>query len=160
MDKPAVLYHASKNNNLVQLDPRTEGEKFADHPLLFATPYKALAAMFLAPKGLPLEVSRFGDRYALLVQGDSTEFIANDDGGTIYSIPSDTFETSQELQMPDTEYVSSQTVTPIIREEYTTAIEAMQSLGVSVYFIDETTMHAIRNAEDHGEAIIAGLQAY
>ncbi len=52
MNKPDILYHASGNNNLVQLDPRTDEERLAHYgaPLLFATPHKPLAAMFLAPK--------------------------------------------------------------------------------------------------------------
>jgi len=160
MNKPAILYHASKNNDLVQLDPRTEGEKFADYPLLFATPYKPLAAMFLAPTYMPLEISRFGDRFVLLVQGNPDEFIARDQGGTIYVVLSDTFETNEDLQMPDTEYVSSEAVIPIDYEVYTTSLEAMKSLGVNVYFVDGAKMHTIRNAEDHGEAIISGLQAH
>ena len=116
--------------------------------------------MFLAPTDVPLEISRFGDRFVLLVQGTPVEFIARDHGGTIYVVLSDTFETNEDLQMPDTEYVSSEAVIPIDNELYTTSLEAMKSLGVKVYFVDGATMHTIRNAEDHGEAIISGLQAY
>lgn len=161
MKKPDVLYHASVNNDIAVLDPKTSEERLSHYGnLLFATPYKALAAMFLAPKTQALEVTKFGDTFALVAASSAEEFIEKDLGGTIYTLPSDSFATHQDLTMQDTEYVTKESVTPIDKEVYATALDAMRRSGVRVYFVEASVLKDIRSADDHGLKILSELTPY
>jgi hypothetical protein len=162
MNKPDILYHASENNHLIQLDPRTDEERLAHYgtSLLFATPYKPMAAMFLAPKTQDNEITRFGHIFAFIAATTSEEFIQKDLGGAIYTLPSDSFSTNTDLNMPDTEFVAKESVKPIEKDVYTSALAAMKDNNVNVYFVDDSTLNAIRLADDHGLKIIQSLVPY
>ena len=161
MKKPDILYHASENNDLIQLNPHTDEERLSHYgKLLFATPYRSLAAMFLAPKTQDVQIMRFNDRFVFIVASSPEKFQQKDLGGTIYVLPSEKFSTHKDLNMPDTEYVTSDSVEPIGKYVYKSAIEAMKANDIQIYFADESTLSAIRAADDHGLEILESLTLY
>ena len=145
----------------MQLDPHTN-EKHLSHygKLLFATPYKSMAAMFLAPKTLDNEMMRFGDRFVYVAATSPKEFKQQDTGGTIYELPNAQFSTYSDLNMPGTEYVTKDPVVPIKKYRYESALAAMKENKVEVYFVDESTLRAIRSADDHGLIILKSLASH
>jgi len=134
MDKPEIMYHASPDKDISEFEPRNESPRYVgEEHLVFATPYKEVAAMFLVPKNVPTEISKYGDTHVVFVNGTEEEFKAHDIGGAIYTLPNDTFVTDREIGMGDVEWVSSQAVKPISRTLYESSIEALHDNNVSVF---------------------------
>lgn len=157
-----TLYHASANPDITEFEPREESSRYpGEGPLVFATPDKRVAAMFLAPKdGGLAEISKFDEDAVLVIQNSADNFIAHDKGGAIYVLPSDTFTTDNSIGMQETEWVSKEAVKPISKEIYTTSIDAMRSMGVKLYFVDARIMNMVRNSSDHGMALLRSLPPY
>lgn len=162
MNRPIILYHASTSANIELFEPREESPRYpGEGPLVFATPDKRVAAMFLAPKdGGSAEICKFNDEVIVVVQNSADDFIAHDKGGAIYALPADTFTTDASVGMSETEWVSNQPVKPIAKELFNTSIDAMKLMGVKLYFVDERTMTEIRESKDHGLSLLRSLSAY
>ncbi len=62
--------------------------------------------------------------------------------------------------MPNTEYVTNESVKPIEKDVYVSALAAMKDNNVNVYFVDESTLTALRLASDHGLEIVQSLTPY
>lgn len=145
MRKPDILYHASHNTDIDELEPRNHSPRFeGEQDLVFATEHIALAAMFLSPKGIPTEVSVFGDRYVIFINSSESEYKMADKGGAIYSLPSTTFETDMTIGMGENEWVSKVSVKPLSKIVFDSSIEAMNKHGVECYFVSDDTMKVIR----------------
>lgn len=158
--KPAALYHGSPRKDLTLLEPREEspGHKLPG-TYVFATQHKELAAMFLAPKVAPMQISKFDETYLLVANCTEQAFRAADQGGAIYVIPADTFQKG-DSDMPKVEWFSLETVHPSSKELFTSSLDAMQQYGVKVYFADDVTYAAIQHAEDHGWQLLSGQRAF
>ncbi len=159
---PLVLYHASNDPNFSQLEPREESSRFSNEgPLVFATPDKAVAAMFLAPKdGGSVEISKFNDQSVIIINNKIENFKKKDRGGAIYTLPSETFTTDSTTGMKETEWVSKVPVKILSKEMYKTSLEAMKQLGVRVYFVNDKTFKSIQSSDDHGWEILSKLKPY
>jgi hypothetical protein len=155
--KPNVLYHGSPNQDIAILEPSEEslGHKLPGE-YVFATQYKELAVMFLAPKVAPMQMSQFGKHYILIAQCTEQVYRNADKAGAIYELPSDSFQQGG-TDMPEVEWYSSEPIRPKHRDVYASSLDAMDQCGVKVYFVNETTYTAIQNAEDHGWGILQSL---
>jgi len=157
--KLKALYHGSPNTAIEVLEPREENP---GHRLrgkyVFATQHKELAAMFLAPKVAPMQMSKFGEQYVLIAQCTEQDYRKADTGGAVYELPSDTFQQGS-TDMPEIEWFSSEPIRPKHREVYASSLSAMEQCGVKIYFVDDVTYAAIQTAADHGWDILQSLSS-
>lgn len=159
MQKPELLYHASPEKDVTEFEPRNETPRFkGEENLVFATPYKEVAAMFLTPKNIPTEISKYGNTYAVFINGTKEEFIVLDKGGAIYTLPNSTFETNNEIGMGVTEWVSRQPIKPSSKTVYDSSIKALSENGVNVYFLDNDTFLKVQADPSNGLEIVKNLE--
>ena len=158
MEKPRNLYHASTEKDVSEFEPRNESPRYAgEENLVFATPHREVAAMFLVPKNIPTEISKYGDTHIVFVQGTVEELKAHDSGGAIYTLPNDTFVTDKEIGMGDVEWVSNQSVKPIAKTVYETSLEALGENNVSIYFLGKDAFARIQADPSSGLEIVKSL---
>lgn len=152
MQKPAHLFHASTNTEITVLEPRNEYPRYSgETPLVFATPHKALAAMFLCPSNIGVEIGVYDARYVIFINSTRAEYERVDLGGAIYSLPVDTFETDTVHGMGELEWYSTSPVSPLEKTVYKTSIEAMEKFNVEYCFVDDPTFQKIKH--DPGRAL-------
>jgi hypothetical protein len=155
MEKPINLYHASPQKDVSEFEPRNESPRYTgEENLVFATPHKEVAAMFLVPKDIPTEIGKYGDDHVVFVNGTAEEFKAHDIGGAIYTLPNDTFVTDRGIGMGDVEWVSNQSVKPISKTLYETSIDALHDNHVSVYFLNKDVFSRIQANPSNGLEIV------
>ena len=158
LEKPPVLYHASKNADIKTFEPRIGKRRDENEGAqVFATPSKAMATIFLVETDDSWTQSGAMDGVPYIIISDRERFTQLDTGGTIYSLPSDTFETDLEKGLRELEYTSNEAVEPTDAEHFPSALSAMLENGVKVYFVDKETFENIQNADDHGEEIVKNL---
>ena len=155
MKKPEVMYHASSESDIAEFEPRNESPRYVgEENLVFATPYKEVAAMFLVPRSIPAEISKYGDSYVVFVNGTENEFRSLDKGGAIYKLPADSFETNRDVGMGDTEWVSRRTVKPISKTLYKLSTEALRENGVNIYFLKDDVFQRVKANPSNGLDIV------
>jgi hypothetical protein len=164
--KPAVLYHASQDKDVKEFEPRAE--TFRDEkegPVVFATPDKRFASMFLVPKTTDswCQKSVFtdpenGKSIHVMIISDKEKFEKLDKGGAIYSLPSDTFQTDLTKSTKSREWTSREVVEPTDKTEYKSGLQAMIENGVMVYFIDQQTFEKLKKSDDFGLSILQTLK--
>jgi hypothetical protein len=158
-EKPPELYHASRESSIEVFKPRIGKRRDENEGAqIFATPSKAMATVFLVETDDSWTQSGAKDGVPYIIISDRERFESLDQGGTIYSLPSDSFETDTEEGLRDLEYTSEDTVKPIGKETFDSAITAMIDYGVKVYFVDKETFEKIQSAPDHGEKIVDSLE--
>lgn len=134
-----MVYHASPRKNLSQLKPqRTFSHDEFIGDFLFATADQRLAAMYLVTKGYPTLMSTDDTPAYVVICGNRDEYIKQDAGGAIYSLPADSFKLTPQLGLENYELVSRHAVTPAGKSQYKTSIHALHEVGVGVYFADKT----------------------
>lgn len=161
IDKPEVLYHASRTADIELFEPRAEHTRDeAEGPRVFATPSRALASVFLVETDDSWTQSGIVDGIPYIIISDEPRFRFIDRGGAIYSLPTDTFECDPDKGLREFEWTSSSPVKPNGVEVIPSALEDMLLCGVKVYFVDRNTFAALENAPDHGREIMDGLTQY
>ncbi len=160
-EKPKILYHASRNSSVSSFEPR-RGKKRdeSEGAQIFATPSKAMATIFLVDTDDSWTQSGAIDGNPYIVISDRDRFESLDQGGTIYALPSDTFESAPEKGLRELEYTSSEPVAPISSESVQSGLEAMLESGVQVYFVDREMFEHIKNAEEASGEIIKSLEPH
>ncbi|MCA9367262.1 hypothetical protein KC887_03295 [Candidatus Kaiserbacteria bacterium] len=157
-EKPPILYHASRSGEIDVFEPRIGKRRDENEGTqVFATPSKAMATIFLVDTDDSWTQSGAMDHVPYIIISDRERFESLDQGGYIYSLPSDTFETDLEKGLRELEYTSTVSVKPIGQEFVPKALQAMIENGVKVYFVDQDTWRAIQESEEHGEKIVSML---
>lgn len=150
--KPAVLYHASQNRNVDAFIPRDGNKRHKDEPAqVFAALDKAFATIFLHPFDDRKMASGFINDVPYVLVGDVAGFRAQDTGGAVYTLPSDSFTFDADLGVGYKEWTSTVLVKPLGKQEYDSALEAMLENGVQVYLADMDTLNRFREA--HGSKL-------
>jgi len=158
-EKPTVLYHASRNKDIEKFEPRIGKRRDENEGAqIFATPSKAMAMMFLVDTDDSWTQSGTMDGVPYIIISDKERFTALDTGGTVYSLPSDTFETDSEKGLCEMEYTSEESVVPTDSESVDSALDAMIENGVKVYFVNQETFRQILESSDNGESIVNNLE--
>lgn len=159
-EKPPILYIAAQTPNLQELSPR-EGRNRGGNEgaVVFSTPNKELASIFLVEDHDDswMQIGYFSDIPYVAICMSREDFLKRDHGGTMYEVPSATFDFSPDLGMGDKEWTSSESVRPIRETDYPSALDAMIENGVNVYFVDRSTFDAMNSADDHGFSILLSL---
>lgn len=163
-EKPAVVYHGSSSSDLEELHPKAE--RFRDKkegPVIFGTVDKEFASMFLGPR--PDDSwsakGRLKGVYYIII-GNEERYRREDKGGVIYELSGEEFDYNKNLGIK-TEWVTKKPVTPLSKQQYSSALNAMIESGVQVYFVDRGTLdkfkEAVEHDSDHGQSILESLKS-
>jgi len=135
LDKPKFLYHSSSNSEITEFEPRAESIRDPEEgPVVFATPDKTYASMFIVPSNDKwTSKGRWDSETWTHVIGDIERYKKLDKGGTIYKLDSETFESDENRNMHTIEWTSKDSVTPVGKETFPSGLKAMIELGVEVY---------------------------
>lgn len=158
--KPKVLYLAAQTTGIKELMPmKGRSRESSEGALIFSTPDKALASVFLVEghNDSWMQIGYYSDIPCVVICMDREEFVKRDKGGTMYEVPSDTFDYNPNLGMGDKEWTSSVSVKPKKEILYPSALDSMIENGVNVYFVDKDKFNAINNADDNGLNILLSL---
>lgn len=157
-EKPPFLYHGSRHGALEELEPMAKSIRDKDEgPVVFATPDLALATIFMTGEGKAS--GKFGDVSYVVINCSRDEFIKNDNGGHIYVLSSDTFQSDPNKGLGIYEWISNEKVKPLKKIEYPSTLDAMIDNNVQVYFVDEKTYEKIESSDDHGLSILLSLES-
>lgn len=160
-EKPSVLFHGSRNQNINAFEPRQEKVRDENEgPRVFGTPSRAMASLFL------LDVDRswvdFGatDGIPFIIISDEERFRSLDKGGVIYTLPNTTFENDPLKGMRELEWTSKEPVTPTGKEVVSSVLEDMIKHGVKIFFVDKDTYSDIQQSDDAGESFVKSVTPY
>jgi hypothetical protein len=135
--KPEILYSASQNRNINIFEPRENSIRDPNEgPVVFATPDKAYASMFIIPSNDSwTNKGQYQGQYYQVIS-DEKRYKNLDKGGAIYTFKSDDFETDLTKGMRNKEWISKKPVKPINKEIYESGLGAMKQLGVKIFFVN------------------------
>lgn len=154
------LYHASPKKNLTEIRPKkTLSRDVYIGDFVFATSDVRLAAMYLATKGNAILLNVKTKIPTIVICNDPTDYLQNDKGGAIYKVPAKTFKKSPQEGLEDSEMVSSVAVAPLEKRVYTSSLDAMKKMGITVYFVNKEVFNIIVEAKDENK-IISNLKPY
>ncbi|MFA6252685.1 MAG: hypothetical protein WCV69_00225 [Patescibacteria group bacterium] len=152
-ERPPILYHASVRRDITEFEPRAESVREPkEGPVIFATSDLGRSSMFLVPVDHSWTQKNTINGVHLMIISDRERFLAADKGGAIYTLPPEGFNVTNEEHRD--EWTNNVKVKPSDKIEFDSALEAMLSHGVQVYFVDPETLEAIRSSSDHGLAIL------
>ncbi len=161
-ERPKTLFIGSHVSGLKEIIP-TKGNmrNKNEGPVIFSTPDKALASIFLINDHNDswTQIGYYGGTLSAVIRMNREEFLKRDNGGTVYEVPSDTFDFNPSLGMGDKEWTSSVSVKPNSEIKISSVLDEMIENGVQVYFVDSFTFEEIKKAEDHGLSILLGLES-
>lgn len=143
-----VLYHASANPDLELLEPqRTISKDKYIGDYVFATKDKALAAMYLTPKGYGSVMESDKNPPRLLIRADEAEIRLKDTGGAIYKVDAANFIDSPQQELSAYEMVATKPIRLVSKETFSSVFSAWDQLGIKVEYIDQKTFdqHANKN---------------
>ena len=162
-ERPPVLYHGSPTPDLEELKPKTESWRDKkEGPQVFATSDKRLATIFIGKEFKESSIVRsgkFGDIPYAVILGSREEFIKDDKGGYIYTLPTNKFECDPEKGLGVNEWTCKVTVKPRTVEKFDSALDAMLEAGVQVYFVDDKIYQKINESKDHGYSTLKTLKS-
>ncbi len=137
-EKPEFLYHASVNKDISELRPQSKRVRDENEgSVVFATPDYALATVFMTEHNDSWTHSGKFCGIPFFVINGREKFMQSDKGGSIYKISSDGFEFDPNKGMGENEWVNSDPVKIIEKRDYPSALDAMISEGVQVYFVED-----------------------
>ncbi|HUW21431.1 MAG TPA: hypothetical protein VMW41_02060 [Candidatus Bathyarchaeia archaeon] len=143
--QPKFLYHASQNRNIKILKPRAKSIRSSDEgPVVFASPDKAYASMFLVPSDDCWTSKGQFDGWYYQAISEEERYRKLDKGGAIYTFKSNTFKSDPTRGMREKEWISKEPVKPVKKEIYESGLDAMMQLGVKVVFISPAVFSRFR----------------
>ena len=156
MDKPKFLYHASPNSNIETLEPRADSlpDDWKNGDAVFATTSPEYASFFIvSTKDVWANMGNISGVF-YFVCADKERFLKEDVGGTVYKLPSETFNYYKGF-----EWYSREPVKPVGKTHIKSGLDFMIKSGVQVYFIDERTFKKIKTSKDKGAEIMNRTQS-
>jgi hypothetical protein len=159
-EKPKILYIGTQTKGIKEITPRKGNYRDENEgAVIFSTPEKALASIFMIPghNDSWTKIGYYENVLTVVICMDRDEYVKKDKGGTVYEVPSNSFDYNADIGMGDKEWTSREPVKPVGETYYPSSLDAMIDNGVSVYFVDKKTFDAIRYADDHGREIIYSL---
>lgn len=163
--KPRYLYHASPNRDIDIFEPRAESVRNREEgPRVFAAESPAEVSVFLVDSNDSWSQKSSwrdeeGNKIIVAIYGDKKRFLKNDKGGSIYTLPSNSFAIDEEFSGSSKEWTSKEPVKHLEKTDYESGLEAMLDAGVQVYFVSIEVLKDIQEAEDHGYSILQSLKS-
>ena len=136
-----TLYHASPKRGLKEFTPRRKSRRQeGDPPRVYATPEKKIAAGFIIrPTDDWCVYGSYDDSTARtwsLVVGDEKKFWKLENkGGSLYTLPRQTFRFETGIGLGKDEWFSEEKVPVLAEEKWVSACQAMLHYGVKIYFL-------------------------
>ena len=151
---PKYLYHASLYNDLDIITPQSKTLPigFDKGKVVFATDNFAFSTQFLVPHDDTWALGGTFNHIIYFVISDKNRFTKSDKGGTIYLLPSDSFDLFNRR-----EWISGVPVKPKDTVKYSSGLMAMLSQGVQVYFVDKKVFDTVRNSVGRGLSLLNSL---
>lgn len=150
-----VLYHASPVNDLTLIVPSSKTTRSEDEgPVIFATPDFSYASQFLFRWDDSWVIGGVLNNVHVVIICGKKRFKKADGGGTIYELACDNFTCNIKKFGHDKEWVSTTEVKVKQSHYFESALEAMMSLSVQVYFVDKKIFERIKKAKDFGVSIL------
>ena len=141
-----VVYHGSINNDIVTLEPRSEHTRDEiEGAVVFATPSIRLASCYLfrwddswVHQSIAWKHNNKADYEINMIIGDYEKFTKSaSSSGTIYLLPARSFRVYENKGLGIYECVSKEKITPLAKIPFSSALQAMKTLGVNVYFLNK-----------------------
>lgn len=149
-----TLYHASPHKNLTIIKPQhTKSKDTYIGDFVFATLDRRLAAMYLATKGKGKLLDVEANKPKVIICSTFKDYLKNDKGGAIYTLPSKTFSNSPQTELMDSEIASKVAVKPLSKKVYDSSIKAMEEEGIEVYFVSKKTFDEMLKPKRYKEII-------
>lgn len=144
--KPSILFHGSSNRTIKEFLPRAKGVRDPNEgPVVFASLEKAAASIFMHPSHDEIKsTGRMNGVWYCLI-GNPKRYLEQDQGGAIYTLPSNNFTFNPNKGLGYQEWTSKTPVKPLSKKEYASCLDAMLQLGVQVYMQDTEKLQAFRN---------------
>ena len=152
--KQKYLYHASAQNNLRTIGPRSETipRGFEKGPVVFASDDYIAALKFIIPTNDNwTQLGAFNGEHYFICK-DESRLNRKDKGGAIYKLSSEGFK-----QYRGHEWFSKDTVRPIGKKRVESGLEEMIKNSIKVFFVDDETFKKIAKSKDHGMLIMNSL---
>lgn len=162
-----VLYHGSTNSNIKVFEPRNNHIRDTEEgPVVFATPSLKLASCYLfswddswVHQSISWKGGNIADYQVIMVISDKKRFDNADKGGAVYILPSQGFIFEERKGLGIYEWTNKSSVTPTIKIDFPSALVAMETLGVKVYFVEqEQFQHYLSLPGDKQEQFLFNLR--
>lgn len=158
---PATLFHGSPENSIDILRPKPLGNRCKGQPIIFATHHIGLAATFMLKHKGKFACGRLPNGDIFYMTNDKRRCIAEDQGGTIYVVPSATFFCEAHVSLGVDEWISYSAIRPLAKFSFPSVLDAMLDFNVKIYFADNETYYRywhLSSSEDEWVAFFKHLQ--
>ncbi|MES2215577.1 MAG: hypothetical protein V4485_06195 [Pseudomonadota bacterium] len=153
-----VLYHGSPDANIKIFEPKEEHIRNNNEgAVVFATPSLRLASCYLfrwddswVHQSISWKDGNKADYQVTMVISDKERLEKEDHGGAIYILPIQGFSFDESSGLGVYEWTSKDAATPITHINFVSSLDAMQKLGVHVYFVEPSEFKhylSLRGAE-------------
>lgn len=139
-----AVYHGSVNRNIKIFEPRAEHVRDPDEgSVVFATPSVRIASCYLfrwddswVHQFISWNNNDKLDYEVFMVISDKERFRKEDSGGSIYLMPAHGFTFDKNKGVGIYEWTNKKKVLPFTKINFSSALEAMKTFHVKVYFVN------------------------
>lgn len=140
-----VLYHGSTSSDITVFEPRNNNIRdIEEGSVIFATPSLKLASCYLfrwddswAHQSILWKDGNIADYQVIMVISDQKRFDDLDKGGAVYILSSQGFDFDEHKGLGIYEWTNKNSVIPVLKIDFPSALVAMKKLGVKVYFVEQ-----------------------
>jgi hypothetical protein len=154
MDKPRILYHGSWNKDIDEFQPQVAQSD--PEPRVYASHDYFTALLFLPKYNGWMSVGEYEvlgrKSYYILFTENKKSVYANDKGGAVYGLPSDSFVKNPEVNGGEWEWYSKVSVKPIQKDIYGSWIEEFTKRGIKIFFIEHDKFQDFQKLEPEKKA--------
>ena len=143
--KPHVLYHVSANGNIAEFTPMPSPRTKEESDTVFAGTTKAVCSMFGIKSAEIKSGSYDGGKTQTVIVGNPKEFLDNDHGGFLYTLPTESFGVNPNLGLGLSEWTSTKPVKPNNVEHFDSSIQFMLNSGVKIIPANAEIMRKLRD---------------
>jgi len=136
---PHILFHGSPRQDLTMIMPHKLDMRCHGRPIVFASHHIAMASIFMLKHKGKFACGRLPCGDIFFMTNDKRSCILEDQGGAIYLLPSGSFFCEPYESLGLDEWISYEAIKPLTKFTFSSALDAMLSMGVRIYFVDDST---------------------
>lgn len=155
------IYHASTNAKLEIIEPQQILHKNG-RPIgkfVFASYNITYAAMYLVEKRNYSLMNAKRNKPYIIIRANQKRYLQNDQPGALYTLSDETFVKTPQQGLEKSERVSSSSVKVINKKIFSSSIEGMTSMGITIYFVNKQTFKLLLDTKDD-KKILPQLKPY